>query len=56
MPHAVQPFLAPQKKIGPSLSKGPAGKEVPNLTPARLKKWSDAELKESCGGASNERP
>ena len=26
--------------------KGPAGKGVPNLTPTRLKKWSDAELTE----------
>jgi mono/diheme cytochrome c family protein len=26
--------------------KGPTGKDVPNLTPTRLKKWSDAELKE----------
>jgi mono/diheme cytochrome c family protein len=26
--------------------KGPEGKKVPNLTPTRLKKWSDAELKE----------
>ena len=25
---------------------GPEGKRVPNLTPARLKSWSDAELKE----------
>lgn len=25
---------------------GPDGKEVPNLTPARLKKWDDAELKD----------
>jgi mono/diheme cytochrome c family protein len=26
--------------------KGPDGKNVPNLTPTRLKKWSDGELKE----------
>ncbi len=26
--------------------KGPDGKRVPNLTPTRLKKWSDGELKE----------
>lgn len=26
--------------------KGPEGKRVPNLTPTRLKKWSDEELKE----------
>jgi mono/diheme cytochrome c family protein len=26
--------------------KGPEGKGVPNLTPTRLKKWNDAELKE----------
>jgi mono/diheme cytochrome c family protein len=26
-------------------AKGPEGKRIPNLTPARLKKWSDAELK-----------
>lgn len=26
--------------------KGPDGKDVPNLTPARLKKWDDAELKD----------
>jgi mono/diheme cytochrome c family protein len=25
---------------------GPDGKDVPNLTPAKLKKWSDAELKD----------
>ncbi len=25
---------------------GPDGKDVPNLTPARLKKWNDAELKD----------
>ncbi len=26
--------------------KGPEGKKVPNITPARLKKWSDAELRD----------
>lgn len=26
--------------------KGPDGKDIPNLTPARLKKWNDAELKD----------
>ena len=26
--------------------KGPEGKNIPNLTPTRLKKWSDAELKD----------
>ena len=26
--------------------KGPTGKEMPNLTPTRLKKWTDAELQE----------
>ena len=26
--------------------KGPDGKSIPNLTPTRLKKWSDGELKE----------
>ena len=26
--------------------KGPTGKDVPNLTPTRLQKWSDAELRE----------
>lgn len=26
--------------------KGPDGKDVPNLTPARLKKWSDGELRD----------
>ena len=26
--------------------KGPTGKDVPNLTPTRLKKWSDAEFRE----------
>lgn len=26
--------------------KGPTGKDVPNLTPTRLKKWNDAELRE----------
>jgi mono/diheme cytochrome c family protein len=26
--------------------KGPEGKKVPNITPTRLKKWSDGELKE----------
>ena len=27
-------------------SKGPDGKSAPNLTPTRLKKWSDAELRD----------
>ena len=27
-------------------AKGPEGKSVPNLTPAKLKKWSDSELKD----------
>jgi hypothetical protein len=26
--------------------KGPTGKDMPNLTPARLKKWTNAELRE----------
>lgn len=37
---------APKKDRYLAGGKGPDGKKVPNLTPARLKKWSDDELKD----------
>jgi len=45
--HTPHNFLGATKK-GRALSggKGPAGKDIPNLTPTRLGKWSDPELKE----------
>jgi len=36
----------PQRNRYLAGGKGPFGKKVPNLTPTRLKKWTDAELKE----------
>jgi len=36
----------PQRNRYLAGGKGPFGKNVPNLTPTRLKKWTDAELKE----------
>ena len=35
----------PKKNRSLAGGKGPEGRQVPNLTPARLKKWSDRELK-----------
>lgn len=37
---------APRQSRYMAGGKGPDGKKVPNLTPARLKKWSDKDLKE----------
>ncbi len=37
---------APKKDRALAGGKGPTGKDTPNLTPTRLGKWSDAELKE----------
>ena len=45
--HTPRNFLGALKRDRPFAGgKGPTGKDVPNLTPTRLKKWSDAELKE----------
>lgn len=45
--HTPRNFLGgPERDRFLAGGKGPDGKRVPNLTPARLKKWSDAELKE----------
>jgi mono/diheme cytochrome c family protein len=45
--HTPRNFLGgPQRDRFLAGGKGPAGKRVPNLTPTRLKNWSDAELKE----------
>ena len=38
-------FGAPQRDRFLGGGKGPDGKRVPNLTPTRLKKWGDADLK-----------
>lgn len=45
--HTARNFLGGPKRERPlaGTAKGPEGDRVPNLTPARLKKWSDAELK-----------
>jgi mono/diheme cytochrome c family protein len=45
--HTSRNFLGGPKRDRPlaGAAKGPVGDRVPNLTPARLKKWSDAELK-----------
>ena len=45
--HTARNFLGGLKRDRPlaGAAKGPKGDRVPNLTPARLKKWSDAELK-----------
>ena len=45
--HTPRNFLgSPQRGRNLAGGKGPNGKRTPNLTPARLKKWNDAELKE----------
>jgi len=44
--HTPRNFLGGAKRSRPlaGTAKGPDGKGVPNLTPAKLKKWDDAEL------------
>jgi mono/diheme cytochrome c family protein len=45
--HTPRNFLgAPVKERFLAGGEGPEGKRIPNLTPARLKSWSDAELRE----------
>ncbi|MBI2295929.1 MAG: cytochrome c, partial [Betaproteobacteria bacterium] len=45
--HTPRNFLGgPKRHRFLAGGKAPDGKRVPNLTPTRLKKWSDAELKE----------
>lgn len=46
--HTARNFLGGPKRDRylAGTKRGPEGKRVPNLTPTRLKKWSDAELKE----------
>jgi mono/diheme cytochrome c family protein len=45
--HTPRNFLgAPKGKRDLAGGKGPDGKGVPNLTPTRLQKWSDSELKD----------
>ncbi len=45
--HTPRNFLgAPQRNRFLAGGKGPNDKRVPNLTPTRLKQWSDGELKE----------
>jgi mono/diheme cytochrome c family protein len=45
--HTPRNFLgAPKGKRTLAGGKGPDGKGVPNLTPTRLQKWSDSELKD----------
>jgi len=39
-------FGGPQRRRTLAGGKGPDGKRVPNITPTRLKPWSDADLKE----------
>lgn len=45
--HTARNFLGGPKRDRPlaGAAKGPEGDRIPNLTPTRLKKWSDAELK-----------
>lgn len=45
--HTSRNFLGGPKRDRPlaGAAKGPEGDRVPNLTPAKLKKWNDAELK-----------
>ena len=45
--HTARNFLGGPKRDRPlaGAAKGPDGDRVPNLTPARLKKWNDGELK-----------
>ena len=46
--HTARNFLGGPKRDRAlaGAAKGPEGKGVPNLTPARLKKWNDSELKD----------
>lgn len=46
--HTPRNFLGGPKRdrLLAGAGKGPDGKRVPNLTPVKLKKWSDAELKD----------
>jgi mono/diheme cytochrome c family protein len=46
--HTPRSFLggAKRERFLAGTAKGPDGKSVPNLTPAKLKKWDDQELKE----------
>jgi mono/diheme cytochrome c family protein len=45
--HTTRNFLGgPKKDRFLAGGKGPDGKNVPNLTPTRLKKWSDSELRD----------
>ena len=45
--HTPRNFLGgPRRDRFLAGGKGPEGKNIPNLTPTRLKKWSDGELKE----------
>jgi mono/diheme cytochrome c family protein len=46
--HTARSFLggAKRERFLAGTAKGPDGKSVPNLTPAKLKKWDDKELKE----------
>ena len=46
MPHAAQLAGGPRAKRYLAGARTPDGKKAPNLTPARLKKLSDAELQE----------
>lgn len=45
--HTARNFLGGPKRDRPlaGAAKGPDGERVPNLTPAKLKKWNDGELK-----------
>ncbi len=45
--HTARNFLGGTKRDRPlaGAAKGPDGKRVPNLTPVKLKKWSDEDLK-----------
>ncbi len=45
--HTARNFLGGPKRdrFLAGTAKGPEGDKIPNLTPARLKKWSDADLK-----------
>ena len=45
--HTPRNFLGGPKRDRPlaGAAKGPDGERVPNLTPVRLKKWNDGELK-----------
>jgi len=46
--HTARSFLggAKRERFLAGTAKGPDGKSVPNLTPAKLKKWDDKELQE----------